>query len=377
MPLTGTGWSVLAAASAVLAVGVALGYPELLLVGGLGDLVVVGAALWVGRPPQLTAAHHASPTRIERGEMVRITVDIVTTRGRAMSRGLEATTRCGDLPLPFRLPRAGAPSMTMPVTPRRRGLLDIGPLHILRADPFGFARFERTFGTSTTLWVLPRTHPIRSLPASVTRDVEGSSADKAPDGTVVFHALREYVPGDDVRHVHWRSSARTDGKLLVRQHVDSSRPDLTIALDNRPSVYQDAAFEEAVDLAASFVRGCIDRGFPVDLRLGADRRRVRGRRALEVYLEELALVSAQDDLTTGALVNALGGGRPSALLVVITGDLPNEEIGAFAGLRRSFRRVVIASVSPSPAVTVSGPLAVITGQDAPAVLVDWERVTRR
>ena len=55
---------------------------------------------------------------------------------------------------------------------------------------------------------------------------------------LAFHALREYVPGDDLRHVHWRSSARA-GELLVRQYHDTRRNHATVVVDADPAAYPD------------------------------------------------------------------------------------------------------------------------------------------
>ena len=91
------------------------------------------------------------------------------------------------------------------------------------------------------------------------------------EGTLAFHALREYVPGDELRHVHWRASAHA-GKLIVKQHVDTAHASLAVVLDvsvhvtgngggRRPRRTAETAaslpaglaeaFEVAVDCAAS------------------------------------------------------------------------------------------------------------------------------
>ena len=58
---------------------------------------------------------------------------------------------------------------------------------------------------------------------------DSSTSDAAPDGTITFHTLREYVPGDDLRFIHWRSSAKLD-TLLVRRNIDVSLPMTTMLL---------------------------------------------------------------------------------------------------------------------------------------------------
>ena len=81
------------------------------------------------------------------------------------------------------------------------------------------------------LWVHPRVHPIAAAGRGGAR-LRGPVADTAPRGTVTFSSLREYVPGDDPRQIHWRSTART-GRLMVREHVDTSEPTVAVVLDTR------------------------------------------------------------------------------------------------------------------------------------------------
>ena len=73
----------------------------------------------------------------------------------------------------------------------------------------------------------------RPLPTGNTRHLEGPSSDTSPQGNITFHRLRDYVVGDDLRLVHWRSSART-GKLVVKHNVDTSQPYTVVLLDQRP-----------------------------------------------------------------------------------------------------------------------------------------------
>ena len=137
---------------------------------------------------------------------------------------------------------------------------------MVRQDPFGLVRVEQVRGEVTTAFVHPPTVELDPLPASFERSLDGPTSDTAPQGNQAFHQLREYVPGDDRRMIHWRSSART-GTLMVRQHVDTSLPDLTVVLDTRAARWEgdDDAFEVAVEIAASLVVTCARRGFPVRL----------------------------------------------------------------------------------------------------------------
>src|SRR6185437_9806160 len=98
--------------------------------------------------------------------------------------------------------------------------------------------------------VHPRILRLQPLPTGVSRYLEGPSSDSSPQGTVTFHRLREYVVGDDLRTVHWPSTAKV-GQLVVRHNVDTAQPYTVVVLDVDPARYSPETFEEAVDTAAS------------------------------------------------------------------------------------------------------------------------------
>lgn len=141
----------------------------------------------------------------------------------------------------------------------RRGVLKVGPVSVVRGDPLGL--FERVHRRDepVDLYVHPRTVRFEGQSLGVLRDLEGlPTTDLSPDD-VSFHALREYQPGDDRRHVHWRSTART-GTLMVRQYEQTRRSHFVVGLTRHPGDYRDAdEFELAVSIAGSVgLRGVRD-----------------------------------------------------------------------------------------------------------------------
>jgi uncharacterized protein (DUF58 family) len=97
------------------------------------------------------------------------------------------------------------------------------------------------------------------VPAGLSRSLDGR-IDKVPHGTITFDSLREYVVGDELRRVHWRSSAKV-GQLMVREQLDTSEPTIVVLLDDRGRASgrrTDAeSFESACEAAASIVgRAC-------------------------------------------------------------------------------------------------------------------------
>ena len=85
-----------------------------------------------------------------------------------------------------------------------------------------------------------------TLKVSTTQDLSSSD--------VSFHALRDYVAGDDRRNIHWKTTART-GRLMVRQFEETRRAHLLIVLDLDHEAWgSDEEFEDGVSAAASLAR---------------------------------------------------------------------------------------------------------------------------
>ncbi|NHA00101.1 DUF58 domain-containing protein [Nocardioides sp. W3-2-3] len=104
-------------------------------------------------------------------------------------------------------------------------MLDVGPVVAVRADPLGLLRREAHLSRMDRLYVHPRTLRVEGSAAGLVRDLEGRTVPKVSDNDVSFHALRGYVAGDDRRHIHWKSSAKT-GTLMVRQFEETRRSHL-------------------------------------------------------------------------------------------------------------------------------------------------------
>ena len=121
----------------------------------------------------------------------------------------------------------------------------------MRADPIGLMRREIVWSQSVDLHVHPRTIAIGTLSTGFIRDLEGSPTRDLTASDIAFHALREYVPGDDRRFIHWKSTAKT-GTFMVRQFEETRRSRLMVLLDLEPGAYaDDEEFELAVSAAAS------------------------------------------------------------------------------------------------------------------------------
>ncbi len=267
---TRRGWAVAAASIACYLAGWGLGYPELAVVGVGGALALVAGGVWLARSIPLELHRDIAPVRVARGDPA-IGVLTCVHRGRWRLDAMSATDRCGTTEVAVDLPelRPGGTCTTSYFLPtRRRGHLPVGPLRLVATDPLGLFRRVRAHGGTVTLYVQPKTVSLTALPSGRVPNPDGPRADRAAGGTVTFHSLRQYEFGDDLRHIHWRTSART-GTLMVRQLVDTSLPRSVVLLDNRAGAYgAEDDFELAVDVTASVALGAAALGFPVSVVCG-------------------------------------------------------------------------------------------------------------
>ena len=151
------------------------------------------------------------------------------------------------------IPGNGSAEVSVRIHPLRRGVLRFEGVSIARPDPLGLARGFKRLSLPQSVLVLPRRYPLPSLCLGGTRKYQPGGVTLA--GSIgeseEFISLRDYRPGDPLRHIHWRSWART-GQPIVREFQDEFVPRHALILDTFADVSQDDAFEEAVSIAASF-----------------------------------------------------------------------------------------------------------------------------
>ncbi len=281
---------------------------------------------------------------------------------------------------PGRRNRGGA-VLTYPLRPVLRGVHAIGPLTASATDPLGLAEFEREITGPDRLLVLPRVVALRGLPAAVGSGDGTPGAALAHQGQGSSDVLtRPYRHGDELRRVHWRSTARYD-ELMVRLEERPWRGGMTVLLDRRDAAHRgrgaDASLEFAVSLAASICAHLIGRGEPVSLVTedGAALLAPGAAAGLDPLLDALAALrpSARADLggpeisretDVLAVLGAVGpgeletlvarrvGGGHAVLLDVATWDPASAGSGTAAGtadaLRRAGWQVAVASARMGP-----------------------------
>jgi uncharacterized protein (DUF58 family) len=380
--ITRRGWATIVATVAAYGGAVLLHYPELgiLAAGGLSALVL--GLGWVLRRPNMAVERTIEPVRVTRGK-VAVGMLRIANPGRLSISSTVAEERFGDRTITVPLPRL-APGASRQTTYRlpteRRAVVEVGPLTITRSDPFGCWKTSLRLGSVATLWVHPVVHPLPSVPAGQTRSLDGADANELRQGSITFHSLHEYVPGDDQRRIHWRTSARM-GKLMIRELVDTTVPRSTLILDTAGASYGSEKFEEAVEVAASLVVTVTGAGLPLRLLTtggsvvvgsgsGADGQHM---------LDMLAGVSCAGTGSLGPVTTGLSAERRGDVLLVVSSRPSEADMVGVGSLAERFSRGVVVLVGGGAPVPVALPshMRLIRVDTASQIAASWGRVGAR
>jgi len=251
--VTPIGWTILVIVPVALIVGYRFALLEFVIAGWAGVVLLAVAIIYlIGRTSVDISLTLVQP-RVVVGESAEASV---TVRNPGRTRTLGVTI---EIPVGRGLVALAVPSLSrgaehtqrFAVPTTRRGTVSVGPVRTVRADPIGLVRRELVWTDAAQLFVHPRTIGIPSLSTGLVRDLEGSPTKELTSSDVSFHALREYVPGDERRYIHWKSTAKT-GTYMVRQFEETRRSHLIIALSLAQVDYaSDDEFELAVSVAGS------------------------------------------------------------------------------------------------------------------------------
>ena len=236
---------------------------------------------------------------------------------------------------------------------RQRGVFALGPASVFSTDPLGLQTFSRKMPEVSELVVYPAALPLgdswlRSAASSGWRG--GANALMRGDGDD-FYGVREYAPGDELRRVHWRTTART-GALAVAEYAQGVTLDVTVALDLSLEAYkntgtdENSALEMAVTLTATLLGDLLQHGHSVRLLASGMQSSptLRGTAALTDFLEILARVQAASMQPLAEVILDDRTGSGPATLVAVTPDWPSPRLQEVlqAGDARGSRFFVLA-----------------------------------
>ena len=299
MTLTRRGVVVVAASLAVAVLAWLFGLPEtaMLSAAALGAVAVAAVTVAIARP-DLTVHRSARPGRVRVGDTCEIHLSI-TNSGRRRSPVVTLSDQVSGfgrarLAVAPIAPGSGSTARySLPTS--RRGVQRVGPLTITSEDAFGLVVRRVEAGGGAAVMVLPRTWQLTPLAATVGEEPEHGSRSLTSSSTVdeEFAALREYVSGDDIRRIHWPSTARL-GSPVVRQFDVPWQRRTTVVVDLRAAAHDDLSFERTVSAAASVIELAAVRDELVRLVTtdGADSGFVPAASDLDELTDRLAVVEA-------------------------------------------------------------------------------------
>jgi len=359
--LTRHGWFFAGLTAALGVGGLWLGYRELVVVAIGMTLCLIAAVVWVALRPELDVSREIVPVRVGEGDGATGSLT-VTNSGQRRCPPVTATESFADLRISVQIPSLapGAIHRTAYRLPtERRGCYAVGPLIIGNADPLRLVTASKSDRNEATLWVHPRIHRVSPIPSGHSEDIEGPTSSGAPRGGIAFHSLRAYEPGDDLRLIHWRSSARS-GSLMVRHIVVTNEPRLLIVLDTSSDSYVDGTFEDAVRVAASLVAAGVEKHFPTEFRTtGGTMGRVdpTGVGRNDVLDKLAAAQTDKRDPGLQALVTMAPQRSQGVSVGVVTGQPTPEQARSIGVARGRFEMMTLVQVGERferPALAISG-----------------------
>lgn len=359
MPTT-RGWTLIGAGAIVLSAGRLFGAQPLEQLGfALIALVAIAAAVVNLGRHDLSVSRRIIPERARAGQPVTVTLEVQNEgRGAAplvliedlVPQGLSGAARFAI----HGLEPSGERAARFVLRARRRGRYEIGPLKLSFVDPFSLARVRTQVSGVTGFLIHPRVEKLamprdlgerRSMSSSALRQPTTAQGEE-------FYTLREYVEGDDLRKIHWPSTAKR-ARYMIRQEETPWHNRATIVLDDRPKPYEGvhdgSSFERAVEAAASLADLYHRSSYSYRL-AGAHHPGVPGGRGsdhLARCLDALAVLDfappGRDDALLVRLSEVESGGGGEAALIVIGGSLQADVALALTRCRRRFRQVTAIS----------------------------------
>ncbi len=380
--ITGPGIAVVALGAVTYVAGMLLGWIELQVVAAACLLALVIAVPFVLGRPRLAIERHVAEDRISVGESIEVELQ-VTNQGRTPSRRVDLDEIIGKSGLALSvgsLAPGASDRLPYELTPPRRVRLTVGPTVIARSDPLGLLRRSVGQCKPTTCWVYPATRLLGPLPLGFAKDLEGPTSDASPAGDVAFHAVRPYTTGDDRRHIHWLSTAKT-GELMVRHYVDNRRPHLAVLLDTDASYYEEDSFEVAVSIASSMSASMLDQQMPVSARIGSKTiigQHLAGGR--DTVLEAMTECEASRPKTDGFVASVaefIRTERSASALAIVTGTRTAAELlPAVVYARRHARVIVIPVAPPGAGVAVLPGARVLSTASLASFANGWAAMVR-
>ena len=369
------GWAALGVATALLLLWIGFGEIELLAAGTfLALAVAVGLVFVRVAAPRVDVTRRLFPAQVHEGDQAVVEVDVVAGR-RLRNMVLEDTVHgLGVARFAAARTSPGQPLIARyEVLCRTRGVYQVGPAEVSVHDPFELTERRAATGDHDRLTVYPRIEALQGIPAVRGHDpaMQSTRPTFAPHGGEDFFTLREYQTGDDLRKVHWPSTAKRD-ELMIKQLEVPWQARALILLDTRAHRYPvDEAFEHAVRGAASVVAHLYQGGFAPELWAGERAPGLRSSSRYSQAMELLSTVQTSEQLDLrGTVLRLRRQGVGGGALVLVTGIPDDGVLSAYRVLAKDFTRTVVLAVTDQPVDTMvmfqrAGAITVASGPESP------------
>lgn len=263
--VTKLGWVSLLLTALWVPLGVWLGWPEFFFLGSVAAVILLIAVPFLIGGKNYVIGFKLPDDHLVAGESAAAPITVTNTSNRLELPGvLEVQIGEGFEEFPIPLLRAGeTKNIPFELAPQPRGILKVGPITTVRTDPVGALRKESKLLEAMDVHVYPQTRVLPPTTIGYMRDLEGNPTLTVVEADMTFHSIREYVAGDNPKHIHWKATAKIGkpGKFLVRQYAESRRSRMVIILALNPNEYLAGTpeFEVAISAVGSLgVRAIMD-----------------------------------------------------------------------------------------------------------------------
>jgi len=349
---TRRGWAALGGGGALIVLWALFGERLMLAAGLFLILAVAGGIAYVrSAVPQVGVSRRLSPFQVHDGDRAVVDVSVSTSRKITQAVIVDEIPGLGRARFVANRIDPGDPTHARyEVICHPRGVYPVGPAVVQVRDPFALTEAAGVAGTIDRLVVFPAVEDLDGLPMGRGRDpsVNASRASFAHTGGDDFFTLREYQHGDDLRRVHWPSTARR-GELMIKQLEMPWQSRASVLLDPRRDAYADAdAFEHAVGGAASVLRHLFRNGYTPTLWLGNGSGTIVGTPGgYAAAMEEFAAVEPTSSIDLGIAAERLRrDGTTGGVLVLMSGRPDEALIGMYRSLGRDFTRTIVMASGP-------------------------------
>lgn len=340
-------WILIALAVVFWIVGLSLGWRELIVTAVVVTITLLICSVFLIGRTEYDVNLDLARTRVVVGERAVGALTLANPGGRAILPSrvvLPVGNGRGEFGIQRLAPGEKAEEL-FAIPTQRRGVVQVGPVSVVRGDPLGLFERAHRRDEPVDLFVHPKTVLFDGQSLGFLRDLEGLPAADLSRDDVSFHALNEYQPGDDLRHVHWRSTART-GIMMVRQYEETRRSHFVIGLSTSSGDYADPAdFELGISAAGSIGLRALRDSQRVDVRVQGRALRADTGKQL---LDSLAAVEGSKPRDGGIaeLSGVIAATMPLASVVVLVcgARVSNEDL-RIACSRLPFGARVIAVVT--------------------------------